>query len=344
MVTVHFLLGAGTERLHARSESATLLSMDGISVSATKRRPRFRRSPEPVAFRVTEGDVLILRELLRHRFLRSTHIAALVGRSLDRTNDRLCRLFHAGYVDRPRAQLDYYPTAGSAPMVYALGEFGAHLLSERGVDCANHVNLDLTRNNREAGRPFIEHQLEIVDFKVALERSTRGRSDLRLIHPEEIIANSPEHIRNIRNPFALRATISQSERTHDVVVVPDLVFGLMFSDGSRRCFMVEIDRGTMPISRSDFRQTSFERKMQAYLTAHSQGQHAQQFGWKTFRVLVVTTDHQRTLSMVETLRRLDMPQSPGPSLFLFSLANELQRNDLLTHFWRDGSGRATRLS
>lgn len=84
--------------------------------------------------------------------------------------------------------------------------------------------------------------------------------------------------------------------------------------------------------------------MQAYLTAHSQGQHAQQFGWEDISRALVTTDHQRTLSMVETLRRLDMPQSPGPSLFLFSLANELQRNDLLPHFWRDGSGRATRLS
>jgi hypothetical protein len=28
-----------------------------------------------------------------------------VGRSIDRTNDRLMRLFHAGYIDRPRAQL-----------------------------------------------------------------------------------------------------------------------------------------------------------------------------------------------------------------------------------------------
>ena len=56
---------------------------------------------------------------------RSTHIAALVGRSLDRTNDRLSRLYHAGYLDRPRAQLDYYPTAGSSPIAYALADRGA---------------------------------------------------------------------------------------------------------------------------------------------------------------------------------------------------------------------------
>jgi hypothetical protein len=315
--------------------------MNCISISAFKRRPRFRRSQEPVPFRITEGDVLILQQLLRYRFLRSTHIAALVGRSLDRTNDRLSRLFHAGYIDRPRAQLDYYPTAGSAPMVYALGELGAHLLSERGVDCAN---LDWSRKNRESGRPFIEHQLEIMDFHVALEQSTQGRSDVRLIHPEEIVASSPEHTRRMKNPLALRTTISRNGRAHDVAVVPDLVFGLMFPDASRRCFTVEVDRGTMPISRSDFRQTSFERKMLAYLAAHDQGEQTRQFGWKTFRVLVVTTDQQRARSMIETLQRLNVPQSPGPSLFLFSLADELQRSDPLTHLWEDGRGRASRLS
>ncbi len=73
----------------------------------------------------------MVRLLARHRFLRSTHIAALVDRSLDRTNDRLLRLFHAGYIDRPRAQLDYYPDRGGGPMVYALADRGARLLIER---------------------------------------------------------------------------------------------------------------------------------------------------------------------------------------------------------------------
>ena len=38
-------------------------------------------------------------------------------------------------------------------------------------------------------------------------------------------------------------------------------------------FLVEIDRGTMPISRSDFRQSSFQRKMLAYLAAHAANLH-----------------------------------------------------------------------
>src|SRR5437667_9161089 len=134
--------------------------MTNISISQAPRRPRFRRAAEPPPFRLTEGDVAIIDQIARHRFLRSTQVAALIGRSLDRTNDRLSRLFHAGYLDRPRAQLDYYPTAGSAPLVYALADRGARLLIERyGIAFAN---VEWSRKNREAGRPFMEHQLEII--------------------------------------------------------------------------------------------------------------------------------------------------------------------------------------
>src|SRR5437588_7893945 len=143
--------------------------MDVATITQPTRRPRFRRSSEPPSFRLTDDDVAIVRHLARHRFLRSTHIAALVGRSLDRTNDRLKGLFHHGYVDRPLAQLDYYPTSGSAPMVYALANRGARLLIER--DGIQFANVEWSRKNREAGRPFIEHQLEIVDFQVALARA-----------------------------------------------------------------------------------------------------------------------------------------------------------------------------
>ena len=154
--------------------------MDAQTFAATTRRPRFRRASEPPAFRLTDDDVHIVRQLARHRFLRSTHIAALVGRSLDRINDRLLRLLHAGYIDRPRAQLDYYPTAGSSPIAYALADRGARLLIQR--DGIEFANVEWSRKNRKAGRPFIEHQLEIVDFSVALQLATGARHDVQFIH------------------------------------------------------------------------------------------------------------------------------------------------------------------
>jgi Replication-relaxation len=285
--------------------------------------------------------VVILRLLARHRFLRSTHIAALVDRSLDRTNDRLCRLFHAGYIDRPRAQLDYYPTAGSVPMVYALADLGAYLLCER--DRIQASKIEWSGKNREAGRPFIEHQLEIVDFQVALELAVRLRTDVCLIRSDELIARFPAQTRAMRNPLAMKVTVSRDGEACVVGVIPDLIFGIAFPDGSRKCFMVEIDRGTMPVSRSDLRQTSFERKMRGYLAVHAARQHEQQFGWKTFRVLTVTTEHHRARSMTEMLRRLNTPKGPGPALFLFALCELLRTTDPIAFAWQDGNGREVRL-
>jgi DNA-binding Lrp family transcriptional regulator len=281
------------------------------------------------------------RRLARHRFLRSTHIAALVGRSVDRTNDRLSRLFHAGYIDRPRAQLDYYPTSGSAPMAYALADRGARLLIARGgIDFAN---VEWSRKNREAGRPFLEHQLEIVDFYVALQRAVARRVDLRLIHSNEIVASFPDQSFSERNRFTLRVRLSHQGAMHEIGVVPDLVFGLRFPDGSRRCFMVEIDRGTMPIARTDIRQTSLERKMRAYLTAHAAKLHEKHFGWKTFRVLIVTTDEQRVHSSMEELRRIRVAGSPGASLFFFTTRSQLYGVNPLSDVWQDGNSREARL-
>ena len=307
----------------------------------TSQWPRFRRASEPPAFRVTDDDVEIVRQLARHRFLRSTHIAALVGRSLDRTNDRLSRLYHAGYLDRPRAQLDYYPSSGSAPMVYALADRGARLLIER--DGIEFANVEWSRKNREAGRPFIEHQLEIMNFYVALQCSARQRADVRLIHPRELIESFPDQRVNARNPFALRARLTHAGVVQEIAVVPDLSFGLLFPDRSRRCFMVEIDRGTMPVVRTDFTQTSFERKMRGYLTAYAAKQHEKQFGWKAFRVLTITTDEYRIRSTLEELRKLRVPGGPGPSLFFFAVRSELSGTDPLSHVWQDGHGRDARL-
>ena len=153
-------------------------------------------------------------------------------------------------------------------MAYALADRGARLLIERdGIDFAN---VEWSRKNRDAGRPFIEHQLEIMDFYVALAtRRARSADDVRLIHPDELVAAFPDQSFSARNPFALRVKVSHHGVAHEIGVVPDLVFGLLFADGSRRCFMVEIDRGTMPIARRDIRQTSLERKMRAYLAAHA---------------------------------------------------------------------------
>jgi DNA-binding Lrp family transcriptional regulator len=310
--------------------------MQTETIIAPGRRPRFRRASELPAFRLTDDDIEIVRLLARHRFLRSTHIAALVGRSLDAVNGRLNGLFHHGYIDRPRAQLDYYPTAGSAAIAYALADRGARLLKHHGLTFAN---LEWSRKNREAGRPFIEHQLEIMDFYVALQTAMRDRSDARLVHGDEMIATLPDRAARL----SLRVKLRDRGAVHEIGIVPDLVFGIRLANGAQYNFMVEIDRGTMPIVRSDIRQTSFARKMRAYLAGHAARTHERHFGWKTFRVLTVTTDANRMQTMMDALGRIHGARSQGAQLFYFTTRDDLRAVDPLIHRWRDGNGRDARL-
>ena len=186
------------------------------------------------------------------------------------------------------------------PFIYALADRGVRLLTEH--DSANFSTLELSRKNREVGRPFIEHQIEVMDFYVSLQLAVRNHPDLSFLHADDLMAQGPPHLSVKNVPFSFRVQLSKDGDTQDVGVVPDLVFGLRFSDGSRRCFLVEVDRGTMPVVRSDIRQTSFARKMEGYLAAFRAKLHEREFGWKSFRVLTVTTDDLRLRSMLERRR------------------------------------------
>ena len=182
--------------------------MEIAAVERPTRRPRFRRASEPPAFRLTDDDVEIVRQVARYRLIRSTHIAALIGRSLDRTNDRLLRLFHAGYVDRPRAQLDYYPTAGSGPMVYALADRGVRLLRER--DGADFRHEEWGRKNREAGRPGLSTTIEpAFDPKVSIRsrrklRTSRRKPSMRSSSRADALWSLAGNVREACEPLALR--------------------------------------------------------------------------------------------------------------------------------------------
>src|SRR5438477_12633042 len=141
---------------------------------AATRRARFQRD-DPPPMRLTPDDLSVIRHVAKHRFLRSTHLISLLDRPAKKLLERLAALYHNAYLDRPRAQLDYYATAGSAPIIYGLGNKGAAILTE--VDSMPAAKVDWTDKNRTVGRIFIEHTLLTADLMVAFEYATRGRSD-----------------------------------------------------------------------------------------------------------------------------------------------------------------------
>ncbi len=74
---------------------------------------RFRRVAKVAPIKLTERDHKIIQLIHLHRFLRSKQIIALIGGSAQNLSRRLHWLFHHGYLERPRAQLQCCKRNGS---------------------------------------------------------------------------------------------------------------------------------------------------------------------------------------------------------------------------------------
>jgi hypothetical protein len=269
---------------------------------ASNRRPRFNRSPEIPPIQLTDRDTEIIRQVFQHRFLRSTHLRSLMGGSRQQLLRRLQRLFHHGYLDRPRTQIDYY-RAGSQAMVYGLGRQGIKLLEER---CqVPPQKADWTAKNRTATRLFLEHTLAVADVMVTLEIACREHGEV------EFVRYGPPRDEQMK----WRVRVQHGGGATEIGVVPDRLFGLrLLNQASIAWFFLEADRATMPIQRHGLKQTSFYRKLLAYYETWRQGLLKDMF--PRFRVLTVTTSPQRVEGLIESNRTLT--QGKGSGLFLFA--------------------------
>ena len=288
------------------------------------RLPRFQRSDMIDPIRLTERDRDILRMVDRHRFLRSDHITSLPLGSPQQILRRLQRLYHHGYLERPRCQIDYYQR-GSRRMAYGLGNRGAAVLKRQ----LSLPYSPLTRGQGDSvGRLFLAHALLVSDVMVALELACQGQRRLRLIRPEEV--ESPRDAGRRCAPLKWYVNLGNGSR---VGVIPDRAFALESAAGNGvRCwFFLEADRGTMPVTRANLNHTSFYRKLLAYQTTWTQGLHRTRFGCDRFRVLTVTTNPERIASMLQAVRSL----ARGQGLFLFTDAATLRSTpDFLALRWQ----------
>jgi hypothetical protein len=281
------------------------------------RLPRFKRSPETLPLRLTDRDGEILKCLYRHRFLRSDHIAALCSGSRQQVLRRLQRLYHHGYLERPRCQIDYYQS-GSHRMAYGIGNKGAAWLKCE-MSLPTH-KLDWNQKSY-VGRLFLEHALMVSDIMVALELACRKRPDIRLLSADDL------HIPKMRESFQWQVDIGQQQK---IGVIPDRVFGLEINR-KQFWYCLEADRGTMPITRGHLDQTSLQRKLLAYEATWSQDLHRTRFGWQRFRVVTVTTSSQRVQGIKEACQEL----GHGHGLFLFlDAATLLKHGDILSIPWQ----------
>ena len=115
--------------------------------------PRFvrHRHRKPV-FVLQERDRELVRVVAQHRVISSDDLQLLVAGSEQMVLRRLQKLFHNGYLDRPRVQR----LRGNAPMVYALGQKGAELLAH---EAGSKATGDWSEKNRQIGAAYLEHEI-----------------------------------------------------------------------------------------------------------------------------------------------------------------------------------------
>ena len=292
------------------------------------RKPRFHRAPEIAPIQLTDRDRMIVRCVFQHRFLRSWQIAALVGGSKQAVLRRLQLLYHHGYLERPRAQIEYFQPGGSRAFAYGLADRGAELL--RLTETHSLRALEWSAKNRAVKHLFLEHALLVSDVMVSLELTCRRHGGVRFLNSDDLPL--PAATRSRLEPFRWKVSLNGGTR---LGVVPDCVFGLEFedqpADRNRAYFFLEADRGTMPITRSGLHHSSFHRKFLAYEATWLQELHRKHFGFHRFRVLTVTTSTDRLRHLVEACRQLDR----GQGLFLFTDLNSfLASPDPLTSPWQ----------
>jgi DNA-binding Lrp family transcriptional regulator len=293
----------------------------------SSRLSRFKRSAAVAPIRLTERDRQIIRLVHRHRFLRSTQILALIGGSSQQLLRRLQLLYHHGFLERPRAQLDYYHQGGSRHIVYGLGNQGRALL-QKGLGIGFR-ELSPDDETHPAGRIFLEHALLVAEVMIAIELACRENGIRLLTEHELALAFDPS---GKHPPFRWRVQVNDRL---NLAVVPDRVFALEFKNqkgnANRAVYFLEADRGTMPVIRKNFAQTSFYRKLLAYEATWSQSIHQRRFRFNRFRVLTVTTSVARVKSLVDACSKLER----GRGLFLFADQTILEKpGDVFSKVWR----------
>lgn len=292
--------------------------------------PRFHRTPPPPSFALTKRDEGIIRLIHERRFLRSSHITALIGGSSQQIIRRLQLLYHHGYLERPRIQIEYFGKSGSKAIAYGLGNKGAKLLKKRGIKL-RHTRW--SEKNQGVRRMFLEHALALSDFMVKLALSLQNHQSFRLISEALLRARKRKEA---ETDFRWRVSVRGRGR---LGIIPDAVCSIEKNEHSPNpnpaFFFIEVDRGTMPVMRENLVRTSMFRKLLAYEATWKSGLHKRLFGFHRFRVLIVTTSAARRATLVNACKKLES----GRGLFLFCDQETLaSQPNVLDIAWETGKG------
>lgn len=265
-----------------------------------KRLPRFRRAAEAAGpFQFTKRDLRILSVVAEHRFIRSEWLVTLAGGSKQQALRRLSLLYHHGYLDRPRAQLDYFHKGGGTSIIYGLASRGAGRL-RRDLNMPFEC-MDWKTRNCSVGRLFLEHTVLISDF-MATQLAESRKEGSRLLSDDEL--EKPKGRELSKRPWRWSVRPCNGRQS---TVVPDKVYAVERFQANdqlvRTHYLLEADRGTMPIERSNRRQTSIMGKLRTYSLLDSTGS----LPPNSF-VVILSESEERLNNIVQAIAEARLPR------------------------------------
>jgi len=305
-------------------------------IEKQKRRKRFERD-NSVSLILTGRDKKIIKWVFEHRFLTSEQIIALAGGNRQVILRRLYLLFHAGFLDRPRAQQTVF--GNNSAMVYGIGNKGADFLAQE-LDLPL-ASIDWASKNREVKSIFfLEHTLMVAQFLTVMRLACRQVKGIEFIEPEKIIARRPILAAEKNNPLSWRVEGKAKGKKFSFFIVPDSGFGLQSNKVGETYYFLETDRSSMPVKRHNFMKSSIYKKMFGYINSWNQKLFTKNFGFKKVRILITAISDKRIASMIKLNQQLD-PKGKGYGLFLFARDKDLNLenpNNVFDKKWINGRG------
>ena len=246
-------------------------------------------------------DEVIMIFMAEFRFLSREQLQKLLDfPCTTRINIRLKKLYDQGYLSRLAL-----PTVTGAPKaLYYLGPQGVSLVSDNlGID-----PLILERNRKHLQDRkvlFLNHQLFLNDVRIAFILAIKTHVQMTL----------KRWIKE-RDCF-LEFHNAQGKLT---ILRPDGCLCLTFRD-RLYSFFIEVDCSTMTNSR-------LKAKARVYLAYARSGRSEQDFGFKYFRVLIITKTEARLLNLKSTIEEL------SDRIFYFAVREDVCQGHVLGWIWQ----------
>lgn len=218
-----------------------------------KERPRQSSAETPV-FQLTERDIEIIRTVNQYRYLRTGQIARLLfpeNRSRQSAQRRLRLLSHPGhrYLDKIQPYAQQGKEGAGNDTAYFLGAAGVELLRQNDEEIQPPGHGSAGR----ASPSFLEHALDLSEFRLKMELALRGHPLLelhRFTMDFELKEGLSRRLR--RKAYKLHHEIHHPRVNKTFLVYPDALIILRGRDRLRnqqRLFFLEIDRSSMSLGR-----------------------------------------------------------------------------------------------